>query len=134
LFSTLIRRNIAPEQTLDKRLLQDFFGSCGQFQRIMEDSGFVKFQRLKEAELLSQRRKIGLIEKYLCLNERSEQFIMGDLSLGDGLRVGDKHCQLYTLASAEDLPGLCSSRITYDKYSTDRTKFSVGFASPLGQL
>ena len=25
-------------------------------------------------------------------------------------------------------------RINYDKYSTDKTKFSVGFASPLGQL
>lgn len=134
LFSTLIRRSIVPEQTLDKRFLQDFLGSCGQFRRILEDSGFVQCRRLKEAELLSQRLKIGLIEKYLCLNERSDQFIMGDLSFVDGLRVGDKHCQLYTLGSAEDLPGQCSSRITYDKYSTDRTKFSVGFASPLGQL
>lgn len=34
----------------------------------------------------------------------------------------------------EDLPSLCGARINYDKYSTDRTKFSVGFASPLGQL
>ena len=25
-------------------------------------------------------------------------------------------------------------RINYDKYSTDQTKFSVGFASPVGQL
>src|SRR5690606_33504733 len=29
---------------------------------------------------------------------------------------------------------LCGSRINYDKYSTDKTKFSVGFASTLGQL
>jgi conjugation system TraG family ATPase len=34
----------------------------------------------------------------------------------------------------ENLPSLCGSRINYDKYSTDKTKFSVGFASPLGQL
>ena len=32
------------------------------------------------------------------------------------------------------LPAFCGSRINYDKYSTDKTKFSVGFASPLGQL
>jgi conjugation system TraG family ATPase len=38
------------------------------------------------------------------------------------------------LADVEDLPSLCGSRINYDRYSTDKTKFSVGFASPLGQL
>jgi hypothetical protein len=32
------------------------------------------------------------------------------------------------------LPALCGSRINYDRYSTDKTKFSVGFASSLGQL
>ena len=29
---------------------------------------------------------------------------------------------------------MCGSRINYDRYSTDKTKFSVGFASTLGQL
>ena len=134
LFSNLIRSSIVPEETLSSNLLQDFLDSVGQFRRIMEDSGFVKFHRLKEAELLSQRHKIGLIEKYLCLNNSKDRLIVGDLSFGDGLQVGDNHCQLYTLGSAEDLPGQCSSRINYDKYSTDRTKFSVGFSSPLGQL
>jgi conjugation system TraG family ATPase len=32
------------------------------------------------------------------------------------------------------LPSLCGSRINYDRYSTDKTKFAVGFASTLGQL
>ena len=38
------------------------------------------------------------------------------------------------MADAENLPAMCGSRINYDKYSTDKTKFSVGFASPIGQL
>ncbi len=38
------------------------------------------------------------------------------------------------MADVEDLPALCGSRITYDRYSTDKTKFSVGFAAPVGQL
>jgi hypothetical protein len=50
------------------------------------------------------------------------------------LKIGNQYCQLYALADVEDLPSLCGARINYDKYSTDRTKFSVGFASPLGQL
>ncbi|MCB0156483.1 MAG: TraG family conjugative transposon ATPase, partial [Anaerolineae bacterium] len=52
----------------------------------------------------------------------------------EGIKVGPNHCQLFTLADAADLPAYCGSRINYDKYSTDKTKFSVGFASPLGQL
>jgi hypothetical protein len=38
------------------------------------------------------------------------------------------------VADINDLPGLCGSRINYDKYSTDKTKFSVAFTSVLGQL
>ena len=38
------------------------------------------------------------------------------------------------MADAEYMPSLCGSRINYDKYSTDKTKFSIGFASPVGQL
>ncbi len=38
------------------------------------------------------------------------------------------------MSDVEDLPGMCGSRINYDRYSTDKTKFSIGFASPLGQL
>jgi conjugation system TraG family ATPase len=56
------------------------------------------------------------------------------LEIGTDLKVGNNHCQLFTLADVQDLPALCGPRITFDKYSTDKTKFSVGFASLLGQL
>ena len=57
-----------------------------------------------------------------------------DIHFKDEMKIGDQHCQMFALADVEDLPSLCGSRINYDKYSTDKTKFSVGFASPLGQL
>ena len=60
--------------------------------------------------------------------------VIRDVHLKDGIKIGDDYCQLFTLADAEDLPALCGSRINYDKYSTDKTKFSIGFASPLGLL
>ena len=60
--------------------------------------------------------------------------LLKDISFKDGLQIGNQHCQIYTLADADDLPALCGSRINYDKYSTDKTKFSIGFASTLGQL
>ncbi|SHH15976.1 TraG family conjugative transposon ATPase [Flavobacterium johnsoniae] len=134
LFSTLLRTSIVPEDTLKPQQLQDFEDACGQFKRIMEDSGFIKLERLKNELLRSESRGIGLVEKYCFLSEREESFIFKDIQFDQGLAVGDKHCQLFTLGDAADLPGLCGSRINFDRYSTDKTKFSVGFASTLGQL
>ncbi|GGH70260.1 conjugation system TraG family ATPase [Filimonas zeae] len=134
LFSNLIRPSLAPEQTINAVMLQDFLDSVGQFKRILEDTGFIKLKRLGNDDLLSQDRKIGLIEKYCFLSERDDSFLVKDMELKHGLRVGDQHAQLYTLSAGEDLPAMCGSRINYDKYSTDRTKFSIGFASTLGQL
>ena len=134
LFSNLIRSSLVPQETLKAQLLQDFIDSTGQFKRILEDSGFVKLRRLTNDELRSHSRKIGLIEKYCFLSEKESPFVFKDISFDDGLQVGDKHCQMYTLGDAADLPALCGTRINFDRYSTDKTKFSIGFASTLGQL
>lgn len=134
LFSNLIRNSIVPEETLKPQLLQDFIDCTGQFKRIMEDSGFVKLARLDNDALRSQSRKVGLVERYCFLAGQKDSFVYQDVKFDKGLEVGDKHCQLFTLGDAADLPALCGSRINYDRYSTDKTKFSVGFASTLGQL
>ncbi|MBN8674352.1 MAG: TraG family conjugative transposon ATPase [Chitinophagales bacterium] len=134
LFSNLLRRSIAPEQTLRPQLLQDFLDNAGQFERILNDSGLMKLKRLTNEELSGEQQYCGLVERYLNLQPNEKSFILHDISFEDGLKVGPNHCQLFTLADAADLPSYCGSRINYDKYSTDRTKFSVGFASPLGQL
>lgn len=134
LFSNLLRSSIVPEETLKAQLRQEFIDSTGQFRRILEDSGFVKLTRLGNDELRSHSRKIGIIEQYCFLSEKQNSFVFKDISFDDGLQVGDKHCQIYTLGDAADLPALCGSRINYDRYSTDKTKFSIGFASTLGQL
>lgn len=134
LFSNLLRASIVPEETLKAQLRQEFIDSTGQFRRILEDSSFVKLTRLGNDELKSHSRKIGIIEQYCFLSEKQNSFVFKDISFDDGLQVGDKHCQIYTLGDAADLPALCGSRINYDRYSTDKTKFSIGFASTLGQL
>jgi conjugation system TraG family ATPase len=127
-FSNLLRSSIVPEQTLRPQLLQDFLDSAGQLERILKDSGFVQLKRL------SNEACCKLIERYLNLEVHDERIILKDISFKDGIRIGDAYCQLFTLADVQDLPSYCGSRINYDKYSTDKTKFSVGFASPLGQL
>jgi conjugation system TraG family ATPase len=134
LMSNLIRKSIVPEQSMHLQMLQEFFESCGQFERILKDSGFVQLQRLKEDDLVSSTKRCGVLEQYCFLNEDDKGFTLKDIQLKDGFKIGDAHCQLYTLADINDLPGLCGSRINYDKYSTDKTKFSVAFTSVLGQL
>jgi conjugation system TraG family ATPase len=132
-FSNLIRPTLVPEQTISAVVLQEFEDSAGQFQKILSDCG-IHLSRLRNEEIISQRRRAGLIERYLFLADTPDKLLIKDLELKNGLKVGESHCQLYTLAGSDDLPALCGSRINYDKYSTDRTKFSIGFASHLGLL
>ncbi len=133
LFSNLLHRSIVPVQLLKEVVLQDFLDAAGQFKRILEDSGFIRLKRIKGEKLASQRNQVGLIERYCSLSNGNECSIK-DITFKDGIRVGSNSLQIFTLADAADLPSLCGSRIDYDRYSTDKTKFSVGFASPLGQL
>jgi conjugation system TraG family ATPase len=128
IFSNLLRRTIVPEETLQPKHFHDFLNHVGQFGRILSDSGFMKLSKLRNDEL------IALVEKYLNLHTPGENFILRDIEFDNQLKVGEQHLQLYTMSDAENVPALCGSRINYDKYSTDRTKFSVGFASPIGQL
>ena len=133
LFSTLLKRSILPKGANNKASIQDFFDCVGQFARILSDSSFVKLERLKEHELASTAKKAGLPERYCFLIDKEDN-IVRDISLKNEFRIGEHHCLLYTLADVTDLPSLCGSRVSYDKYSTDKTKFSVGFSSPIGQL
>ncbi|MFM9910310.1 MAG: TraG family conjugative transposon ATPase [Chitinophagaceae bacterium] len=126
MFSSLLRKSIVPDETLQPKYFQDFMNYVGQFEKIITDSGFVTMQRLNN-ELL-----FNLIIQYL--NLQCDEAVIRDIEFKDEMKIGENHCQLFTMADAEFVPALCGSRISYDKYSTDKTKFSVGFASPIGQL
>ena len=134
LLSNLIRKSIVPESVLKPQFLQEFLDSCGQFKKILEDSGFVQLARLPEQEICSTSKRAGILERYYFLLPGPDQLLISDLQFSHGIQVGSNRCQLYTLADADNLPAFCGSRINFDRYSTDKTKFSVGFASPLGQL
>jgi conjugation system TraG family ATPase len=133
-YSNILRKSIVPQQTVNPVLYKDFLDSAGQFERILTDSGFVMLNRLDDDKLAGTAERVGIIERYCFLGAAGANPVIQDIHIKDEIRVGKNHCELYTLSDVEDLPALCGSRINYDKYSTDRTKFSIGFASPLGQL
>lgn len=125
-FSSLLSKTIVPEETLSAKHFHDFLNHVGQFQKILGDGGFVSLKRLQADDLFA------LITRYLNLQQGGP--LIRDIQFKNELMIGENHCQLYTMADAEFVPSLCGSRINYDKYSTDKTKFSIGFASPVGQL
>ncbi len=126
IFSSLLRRTIVPEETLQPKHFHDFMNHVGQFQKILFDSGFVTM-KIMANELLAD-----FILRYLNLG--NDSVTLRDIEFKPEWKIGENHCQVYTIADAEFVPALCGSRINYDKYSTDKTKFSMGFASPIGQL
>ena len=133
-YSNILRKSIVPSQTISASLFKDFLDSAGQFERILTDSGFVGLKRLNDDELAGTANKAGIIERYCFLLNKDNQPMIRDIHIKDEIVVGDKKVELYTLCDTDNMPALCGSRINYDKYSTDRSKFSVGFASPLGTL
>jgi conjugation system TraG family ATPase len=132
--NSLVSPSIVPPQTLHQRILNEFTDKVGQFQRIITDSGFIQLTRLKNDDLLSTSNKAGYIEEYCFLSKGDPSLLVKDIDLKDGIKIGRKYCQLYSLADVNDLPALVGSRINYDKYSTDKIKFSIGFSSATGLL
>ncbi|WP_207428912.1 TraG family conjugative transposon ATPase [Pedobacter sp. SYSU D00535] len=133
-FSNLFRRSVVPSQSLDKYFVDEFSDKANQFERILADSGFIEIKRLNADDLVGTKEKAGILERYCFLLQAESLPSISDIHLKDEIRIGDRYCHLYTLSDTEAMPALCGSRINYDKYSTDRTKCSIGFASPLGQL
>lgn len=133
-FSGIMRKRITPRQTTDERMLPDFLEKAGQFERILTDSGFIGMRRLKDDELCGTAERPGLLEQYCFLLSANDKPLLKDIHLKDRLQIGDQYAQLFTLGDCEDLPGVCGSRMTYDKFSTDKTKFPLGFAAQLNLL
>jgi conjugation system TraG family ATPase len=134
LLSGLLRTAPASLHPLTPQHFLDFQDQASQFAQVLEDSGFVTLRRLANQELAGTPETAGLLERYCGLLPAGSAPLLQDICLQDGIRIGSQYCQLFTLSDATHLPALCGSRVSYDRYSTDRTRFSTGFASPLGQL
>ena len=132
-FSTLCRVQIIPKE-VNKDSATKFLESIGQFERIVNDSGFITIHRLTDDEITGTPDKPGLVEKYFALS-LEDTASLEDMELGaDGLRIGDKRVCLHTLSDVEDLPGRVGTDIRYEKLSTDRSDCLLSFASPVGLL
>ena len=132
-FSTLCRGHIIPKE-LDKETAGKFMEAAEQFERIMNDSGFVRLRRLSTDEIVGTEKSAGLIERYFSLMPEGDTTLQDiDLSARE-MRIGDNRLCLHTLSDAEDMPGKVATDIRYEKLSTDRSDCRLSFASPVGLL
>lgn len=130
-FSTLCRGNIIPKEVNNDSFIF-FRESVDQFQKIMNDSGYIRLTRLTGDEIIGTPESTGLIEKYLSLSDTD---CLQDIELhADHVRVGDKITCLHTLSDVEDLPGFVSTDTENKTYSTDQTSCALSFGGNLGLL
>ncbi|KAK6020211.1 hypothetical protein OSTOST_14139, partial [Ostertagia ostertagi] len=133
-YTNLLRRHITPVDSIDSKIVQSLLDAAGQFVRILSDSGSLSLERLDADALCGTSGNPGWIERYLFLTGGKASPVLKDIVFKPEWKIGENFCQLYSLSDTEYMPETCSPRVNYDKYSTDKTKFSVGFATPLGQL
>lgn len=133
-FSTLCKGKIIPKEIEDKETVTKFLEAVGQFERIMNDSGFITLHRLRTDEIVGTETTAGIVEKYFSLSQ-NETTVLKDIGLNpEEMRIGDDFLCLHTLSDAEDLPGNVGTDSRYERLSTDRSDCRLSFAAPVGVL
>lgn len=132
-FSTLCRGRITPKE-LNHEMIVGFMEAVGQFERIINDTGYISLRRMGDDEIVGTDSASGIIERYLSLST-GDVTCLEDIDLSPKeMRVGDKMLCLHTLSDTDDLPGKVSTDNRYERLSTDRSDCRLSFASPVGLL
>ena len=133
-FSTLCKGKIIPKEIEDKEMVTKFLEAVGQFERIMNDCGFITLRRLRADEIVGTETMAGIVEKYFALSQ-NDTTVLKDISLNpEEMRIGDDFLCLHTLSDVEDLPGNVGTDSRYERLSTDRSDCRLSFAAPVGVL
>ena len=132
-FSTLCRGHIIPKE-MDRESAARFIETTEQFERIINDSGFIRLRRLSTDEIMGTKEHAGVIEKYFSLSQEGNVCLQDIALSAEEMRIGDKRLCLHTLSDTEDLPGSVATDTRYERLSTDRSDCRLSFASPVGLL
>ena len=133
-FSTLCRGKILPKE-LNHEMIVRFMESVDQFERILNDTGYIHLKRMHDDEIVGAADKAGLIEKYFSLSIDDSVTCLEDIDLSSKeMRIGDNRLCLHTLSDTEVVPGNIDTDLRYERLSTDRSDCRLSFATPVGLL
>lgn len=133
-YNALTRGFIVPKEMQDKETAVKFLEACGQFERIINDSGYIKIFRLGNDDIIGTETRAGIVEKYFSLSQEESTCLQDMAILPGEMMIGDKILCLHTLSDPDDLPGAVKSDSRYERLSTDRSDCRLSFAAPIGVL
>ena len=133
--SVLCRGFIVPREMRDTDVVTRFLEAAEQMERILNDSGLVRVERLTEAEIVGTANDAGLLTRYFALSDERQTVVNEDIRLDPGMmRIGDKYLSMHTLSDLDILPQSMATDFRYERLSTDRSDCRLSFAAPVGLL
>ena len=133
--SVLCRGFIVPREMRDADAVTRFLEAAEQMERILNDSGLVRVERLTEAEIVGTADDAGLLARYFALSDERQAVVNEDIRLDpDVMRIGDKYLSMHTLSDLDALPQSVATDFRYERLSTDRSDCRLSFAAPVGLL
>ena len=133
--SVLCRGFIVPREMRDTDAVTRFLEAAEQMERILNDSGLVRVERLTEAEIVGTADDAGLLARYFALSDEQLPVVNEDIRLDPGvMRIGDKYLSMHTLSDLDMLPQSVATDFRYERLSTDRSDCRLSFAAPVGLL
>ena len=133
--SVLCRGFIVPREMRDTDAVTRFLEAAEQMERILNDSGLVRVERLTEAEIVGTADDAGLLARYFALSDERRPVVNEDIRLDpDVMRIGDKSLSMHTLSDLDMLPQSVATDFRYERLSTDRSDCRLSFAAPVGLL
>ena len=133
--SVLCRGFIVPREMRDTDAVTRFLEAAEQMERILNDSGLVRVERLSEAEIVGTADDAGLLARYFTLSDEQRPVVNEDIRLDpDVMRIGDKYLSMHTLSDLDVLPQSVATDFRYEHLSTDRSDCRLSFAAPVGLL
>ena len=133
--SVLCRGFIVPREMRDTDAVTRFLEAAEQMERILNDSGFVRVERLTEDEIVGTADDAGLLARYFALSDERRPVVNEDIRLDPGvMRIGDKYLSMHTLSDLDMLPQSVATDFRYERLSTDRSDCRLSFAAPVGLL
>ena len=133
--SVLCRGFIVPREMRDTDAVTRFLEAAEQMERILNDSGLVRVERLTEDEIVGTADDAGLLARYFALSDERLPVVNEDIRLDPGtMRIGDKFLSMHTLSDLDMLPQSVATDFRYERLSTDRSDCRLSFAAPVGLL
>lgn len=131
--SNLFRDHWIGQPFIQNGLLDNYSASLAQIQHLISSEG-IGFTRIPEEKLLGTPAEKGLIESYLMTSSQNSFPQLWDIEFKPDWKIGNHHLGMISLSSLSQLPPELNATKVYEPYSTDLSKFYLGFASPIGQL